>query len=92
MASLNRVDFKDEDGVVGSYRIDELGVDVLYGESIFGECKFYKSEGSQEHYAKKTRDRLVDSPETRALLKWVGSQVGLFSEMIHRRTSLSQRD
>ncbi|NIO06019.1 MAG: hypothetical protein GTN74_15895 [Proteobacteria bacterium] len=90
MASLNRIDFNSEDGVVGSYRIDELDVDVPYGESIFGECMFYKSGGSQEQYAKKTRDRLVESPETRAILKWVGSQVGLFSEMIRRRTSISQ--
>lgn len=87
MASLNRIDFLGEDGVVASYRIDELGVDVPYGESIFGECSFPKLEPSEEQYVIKTRDKLVDSPENRALLRWVGSQVTLFSHMIGRRVS-----
>jgi len=87
MASLNRVDFLGEGGVVASYRIDELGVDVPYGESIFGECNLAMLDHSKGRCGRKTRDRLVDSPGTRALLRWVGSQVARFSRMIERKAS-----
>ncbi len=85
MASLNRIDFLGRDGIVASYRIDELGVDVPYGESIFGECRFSEWETFEEHHVMKTRQKLVDCPETRALLRWIGSQVTLFSQRIHGR-------
>lgn len=85
MASLNRIDFMGRDGVIASYRIDELGVDVPYGESIFGECSLPEWDASEGYPAVKTRDRLVDSPESRALLQWVGAQVKLFSQMILQR-------
>jgi hypothetical protein len=91
MASLNRIDFLGEDGVVGSYRIDELEVDVPYGESIFGQCRLSKMTGWAEHYGKKTRDELVDNPENRALLRWVGSQVRRFSDRIRSRVSEQER-
>jgi len=89
MASLNRIDFIGEDDVMASYRIDELGVDVPYGESIFGQCTLTQRGFFEENPGKKNRDKLVESPETRALLQWVGSQVTLFSEMIRRRASIS---
>lgn len=90
MASLNRIDFLGSDGVVASYRIDELQLDVPHGESIFGECGFSKLKPSEEHGFIKTRDKLADSPETRALLGWVRSQVILFSHMIQQRVSERQ--
>ncbi len=87
MASLNRIDFVGKDGVVASYRIGELDLDIPYSESIFGECRLTRLDSDEGCLAKKTRDRLVDSAEARALLGWVGSQVGAFSQMIQRRLS-----
>ncbi|NIQ39337.1 MAG: hypothetical protein GTN81_12195 [Proteobacteria bacterium] len=85
MASLNRIDFVDRGGVMASYRIEELGADVPYGESIFGECSFSELEYRHGPFARKTRDRLIESPETKALLHWVSSQVIRFSQRISRQ-------
>jgi len=87
MASLNRIDFLGSDGIIASYRLDELGVDVPWGEFIFGECILSRLDHSKEHSGKKTRDRLIDSPESRALLRWVGAQVTDFSRMIQSKAS-----
>ena len=92
MASLNRVDFLGREGVVASYRIDELGVTVPLGESIFGECRLSTFDHLDAQKGRKTRDKLVDSLEMRALLRWVASQVGLFSRMIEKKVSKRQRD
>lgn len=91
MASLNRIDFLGSDGVMASYRIDELDAEVPYGESIFGECRLSIVDSAERCHGKKTRDRLVDAPETRALLRWVRDQVVLFSQMISQRALDSNR-
>ena len=85
MASLNRIDFLGRDGIVASYRLEDLGVHVPFGESIFGECKLPLL--NHLAHGRKTRDRFVDSPETRALLHWVRSQVTDFSRMIQSKAS-----
>jgi len=92
MASLNRINFLGRDGVVASYRIDELDVEVPHGESIFGECSLSTAGLAEERRAKKTRDKLVGTPETGALLRWVGAQVVLFSRLIQRRVSEHRED
>ncbi len=84
MASLNRIDFLGREGVVASYRLDELGVEVPYAESIFGECDLPRLDHLEQQWGRKTRDKLVDRPETRALLQWIGEQVVLFSRRIQR--------
>jgi len=89
MASLNRIDFLGKDGIAASYRIDELNPDLPHGDSIFGECDLSALEGFDTCYAKKTRDKLVDTPATRELLQWVGAQVRFFSKLIDK--SLSER-
>jgi hypothetical protein len=90
MASLNRIDFMGRAGVVASYRLDELNIDVPYGESIFGECRLSELGHRGTHYGRKNRDKLMDTSETRALLQWVGFQVVLFSRLIQRRLSNQQ--
>jgi hypothetical protein len=82
MASLNRIDFLNKGRVVASYRIDELGVEGPHSDSIFGECVFSRMGPLQRRLFSKTRDKLVDSPEARALLQWVGLQVSLFSRTV----------
>jgi hypothetical protein len=85
MASLNRIDFVDRGDVMASYRIEELGVDVPYGKSIFGECSLPELEYRHGPFARKTRDKLIDRPQTKALLHWVSSQVIRFSQRISRQ-------
>jgi hypothetical protein len=91
MASLNRIDFLDGTGVVASYRLDELGVKIPHKGSIFGECRLPGLDNAQGHWGKKTRDTLVDSPESRALLRWVGSQIADFSDMVRRHDLRSRK-
>ena len=87
MASLNRIDFVVQGGIAASYRIDEINADVPHGDFIFGECHLLELEGFETRYAKKTRDKLIDTAETRGLLQWVGAQVGVFSNLIDKRLS-----
>ncbi len=87
MASLNRIDFLGKGGIAASYRIDELNLDIPHGDSIFGECDLSELEGFEACYAKKTRDKLVDTLGTRELLQWVGTQVRVFSKLIDKSVS-----
>ncbi|MBW2058563.1 MAG: hypothetical protein JRJ26_13805 [Deltaproteobacteria bacterium] len=91
MASLNRIDFMEGEEVVASYRMEELDLDVPYGESIFGRCRLSRGEFAGRCRGTKTRDRLVDTPESRALLRWVREQVVLFSEMVSGRSHIPEK-
>jgi hypothetical protein len=90
MASVNRIDFVVQGGIAASYRIDEINAEAVHGNFIFGECRLVELEGFETRYTKKTRDKLVDTAETRSLLQWIGAQVGVFSNLIDKRCSEGQ--
>ena len=68
---LNSIDFLSDIGVIANYDISSLGYinSSNYSEFIYGEC--YCDVFEKEDLVRNDRDKLVDSPKTQALLKWV---------------------
>ena len=74
---LNRIDVLGELGVIGSYKIHELGTAALLPQSVFIygelECPILEKPGSD--CVQNDRSKLIENPTTKALLEWVNSQI-----------------
>lgn len=82
---FNRVDVIGELGVIATYKISELEGAALLPQHVFiyGECVCPILEDPDEvSVIQNDRSKLVETPKTKALLKWVADQVRLLAEEI----------
>lgn len=81
---LNRIDVLGELGVIGSYKLHELGTAALLPQSVFIygelECPILEKPGSD--CVQNDRAKLIENPTTKALLEWVNTQIVELSNKI----------
>jgi hypothetical protein len=85
---FNRIDVIGELGVIASYKISELEGAALLPQHVFiyGECICPILEDPDEaSVIQNDRSKLVETPKTKALLKWVADQVQLLAEEIAKK-------
>src|SRR5204863_8068688 len=77
LASLNTVDFIGEVGVIGSYRVHELGATRFSAqiEFLYGECECPILEDPDHDSVRNDRQKLLETERTKALLEWVREQM-----------------
>jgi len=77
ISELNCIDVLGEIGVIASYRIHELPHLKQYAQAefLFGECYCPILEDPNEDCVKNDREKLIDGPRTRALLRWIAEKV-----------------
>lgn len=77
LSELNAIDILGEIGVIASYRLHELPHLKQYAQAefIFGECYCPIMEDPDEDCVKNDREKLIDGPKTRALLRWIAEKV-----------------
>ncbi|KKP71919.1 MAG: hypothetical protein UR68_C0024G0007 [Candidatus Roizmanbacteria bacterium GW2011_GWA2_35_19] len=81
---LNRIDILGELGVIASYQMYELGVN-LYPQSVFiyGDCECSILEDPEDDCVKNDRSKLIaENSKTKALLQWLGERVNDVAEKI----------
>jgi hypothetical protein len=84
LSTLNTIDFIGEVGVIGSYRVHELGATRFSGqvEFVYGECECPILEDPNHDSVRNDRQKLIDNDRTGALLEWVREQIeGLAERM-----------
>lgn len=73
---LNRIDIIGEMGVVGSYKLQELGVTFMPQYAyIYGELDCPILEDPTVASVDNDRVRLIDNPTSKVLLEWVSQQI-----------------
>jgi hypothetical protein len=77
LGDLNRIDIIGELGVIASYYMYELGVNMYAPAAfIYGDCECPILEDPDDDCVKNDRSKLIaESPKTKALLQWVGERV-----------------
>src|SRR5205085_8934355 len=87
LATLNTVDFIGEVGVVGSYRIHELGPTRFSGqvEFMYGECECPILEDPDYDCVRNDRQKLLENDRSLALLQWVRLQVEALAEKMETK-------
>jgi hypothetical protein len=90
LATLNTIDFIGEVGVIGSYRVHELGTTRFSGqvEFLYGECECPILEDPDHDCVKNDRQKLHETDRSNALLDWVREQVDTLAE--HMETKNQQ--
>lgn len=88
-ATLNTVDFMGEVGVIGSYRIHELGPTrySAQAEFIYGECDCPILEDPEYDSVRNDRQKLLENDRTLALLDWVRIQLEALAEKMETKNS-----
>jgi len=80
---LNRIDIVGEIGVIASYQLYELGVRVFPQASfIYGECECPILEDPEMDAVNNDRSKLVETPRSTALLKWIAEQIDDYANKI----------
>lgn len=87
LATMNTIDFIGEVGVVGSYRIHELGPTRFSGqvEFIYGECECPILEDPEYDSVRNDRQKLLENDRSLALLDWVRTQVEALAEKMETK-------
>ncbi len=87
LATLNTIDFIGEVGVIGSYRVHELGATRFSGqiEFLYGECECPILEDPDHDCVRNDRQKLLDTERTNALLEWVREQVEAQAEKMETK-------
>ena len=87
LSTLNTVDFIGEVGVIGTYRIYELGATRFSGqvEFIYGECECPILEDPDFDCVKNDRQKLIENDRSLALLDWVRAQVESLAEKMETK-------
>jgi hypothetical protein len=93
ISELNCIDVLGEIGVIASYRIHELPQLKQYAQAefIFGECLCPILEDPDEDCVKNDREKLIDSPKSRALLRWIAEQVDEIGRRIEREEAKERK-
>lgn len=82
-ADLNRIDVIGEIGVIASYQLYELGVTVFPQASfIYGECECPILEDPEMDAVKNDRSKLVETPRSNALLRWLKEEIDKYANEI----------
>jgi hypothetical protein len=91
-ASLNCVDILGEIGVIGSYRMNELGQIKHSSETefIYGECYCPILEDPGDDCVKNDREKLNESEKTEALLEWICGKVNDLSDKMAEKSNEEQ--
>lgn len=86
---LNTIDFIGEVGVIGSYRIHELGQSRFSGQTdfIYGECECPILEDPEMDSVKNDREKLISNERSDALIEWVREQVEALAEKMELKNS-----
>jgi len=88
LATLNTIDFIGEAGVVGTYRIHELGPTRFSGQAefIYGECECPILEDPDYDCVRNDRQKLLENDRSLALLGWVRAQVESLAEKMETKS------
>jgi hypothetical protein len=92
-ASLNCIDIRGEIGVIGSYRMNELGHIKNFTETefIYGECSCPILEDPKDDCVRNDREKLVDTDKTLALLEWICTKVNELADKMAEKSFEKQR-
>ncbi len=88
LSTLNTIDFLgDKLGVIGSYRIHELGSMRFSGqvEFIYGECECPILEDPDYDSVRNDRQKLIENDRSLPLLNWVRAQVESLAEKMETK-------
>jgi hypothetical protein len=93
LAALNTIDFIGEVGVIGTYRIHELGTTRFSGqvEFLYGECECPILEDPDHDCVRNDRQKLLDTDRTEALLEWVREQVEALAEKMETKNQQERK-
>jgi hypothetical protein len=93
ISDLNCVDILGEIGVIASYRIQELPDLKQYAQAefIFGECYCPILEDPDEDCVKNDREKLIDGPKSRALLRWIAEKVDEIGRAIEKEEAKERK-
>lgn len=90
-SDLNRIDITGELGVIGSYKILNLGVkNAVQSAFIYGECHCPIFEDSENCYVRNDRESLVESDLSDAVLYWIAEQVDMLAEKMAQEEKSQQ--
>lgn len=91
-ASLNCVDIIGEIGVIGSYRMNELGPIRNFSETefIYGECSCPILEDPADDCVRNDREKLIENEKTAALLAWICDKVNDLADKMAVKSSEQQ--
>jgi hypothetical protein len=90
---LNTIDFIGEVGVIGSYRIHELGQSRFSGQTdfIYGECECPILEDPEMDSVKNDREKLISNERSDALIEWVREQVEVLAERMELKNTREKK-
>lgn len=90
---LNTIDFIGEVGVIGSYRIHELGQSRFSGQTdfIYGECECPILEDAKMDSVKNDREKLISNERSDSLIAWVREQVEALAEKMERKNTQDKK-
>lgn len=93
LSSLNTIDFIGEVGVIGSYRVHELGATRFSGqvEFLYGECECPILEDPDHDCVKNDRQKLHETDRTKALLEWVRERVEALAERMETKNQQERK-
>jgi len=93
ISELNCIDVLGEIGVIASYRIHELPHIKQYAQAefIFGECYCPILEDPDEDCVKNDREKLIDGPKSRALLRWIAEKVDDVGRAIEKEEAQARK-
>lgn len=90
---LNRIDIIGELGVIGSYKVLELGINnFTQSVFIYGECECSILEDPQDCAIRNDREKLVINDRSSALLGWIAKQVDELSDKITDQENKKQEE
>jgi len=93
ISELNCIDVLGEIGVIASYKIYELPYLKQYAQAefMFGECYCPILEDPNEDCVKNDREKLIDGPKTRALLRWITEKVDEVGKEIEKEEAKERK-
>lgn len=93
ISELNCIDILGEIGVIASYKIFELPHLTQYAQAefIFGECSCPILEDPDEDCVKNDREKLIVSPKSLALLRWIAEKVDEIGKEIEKEDAKQRK-
>lgn len=90
---LNTIDFIGEVGVIGSYRMHELGQSRFSGQTdfIYGECECPILEDPEMDSVKNDREKLIPNDRSNTLIAWVREQVEALAEKMELKNTREKK-
>ncbi len=91
--TLNTIDFIGEVGVIGSYRIHELGQSRFSSQTefIYGECECPILEDPEMDSVKNDREKLIPNDRSNALIAWVREQIEALAEKMELKNTREKK-